>query len=155
MLGFAQCVADKFLQNQFEPSHYKSDSTQPERGKLKILVVDDERLIADTTADILRGAGFDARAVYDGWTAIETALSFRPDCHLTDVMMPSMNGVELAIAITRMSPDAKILLFSGQAGIADILLQGRSQVHELPLLPKPIHPLKLIDAVKLSNPPAE
>jgi CheY-like chemotaxis protein len=151
MLGFAQCVADKFLQNQFEPSDYKSDSTQPERGKLKILVVDDERLIADTTADVLRGAGFDARAVYDGWTAIETALSFRPDCLLTDVMMPGMNGVELAIAITKMSPDTKILLFSGQAGIADILLHGRAQGHEFQLLAKPIHPLKLIDAVKLSN----
>jgi len=59
-----------------------------------------------------------------------------------------MNGVELAIAIRKMYPAAKILLFSGQAGISDILLDGQKQGFEFELIAKPIHPLKLIERLK-------
>jgi len=63
-------------------------------------------------------------------------------------MMPIMNGVELAIAITKMLPSTKILLFSGQMGTSDILHQGHSQGYEFQLLAKPVHPLRLIEALK-------
>jgi CheY-like chemotaxis protein len=63
-------------------------------------------------------------------------------------MMPLMNGVELAIAITKMLPSTKILLFSGQAGISDLLEEGHFQGYEFPLLAKPVHPLRLIEALK-------
>jgi CheY-like chemotaxis protein len=114
----------------------------------RVLIVDDERLLADTTAAILRSAGFRTRTAYDGWEALETARSFHPDYLLTDVMMPIMNGVELAIAITKMLPSTKILLFSGQVGTSDILHQGHSQGYEFQLLAKPVHPLRLIEALK-------
>ena len=61
--------------------------------------------------------------------------------------MPAMNGVELAIALTKMSPGVKILLVSGQAGTSDILEESRQKGFEFPLLAKPIHPLKLIDSL--------
>lgn len=115
--------------------------------KPKILVVDDERLLADTTAAILRRAGFLTLAAYDAFSALEGAASFQPDCLLTDIMMPAMNGVELAIALTKMYPATKILLFSGQAGIADILEESRLQGFEFPLLAKPVHPLKLVESL--------
>ena len=114
----------------------------------KILVVDDERLLADTTASILRRAGFATRTAYDGFEALENMSTFRPDYILTDIMMPSMNGVELAIAIVKMYPRTKILLFSGQAGIAEILEESRSKGFEFPLLAKPVHPSKLIEGIK-------
>jgi CheY-like chemotaxis protein len=114
----------------------------------KILVVDDERLLADTTAAILRHAGFETRIAYDGFVALEVAGSFRPDYILTDIMMPAMNGVELAIAITKMYPVTKILLFSGQAGISEILEQSKAKGFEFPLLAKPVHPAKLIEGLR-------
>jgi len=116
--------------------------------RLKVLVVDDERLLADTTAAILRRAGFYTKAAYDGFGALEMAASFHPDYLLTDIMMPIMNGVELAIAITKMFPAAKILLFSGQAGISDILEEGKAKGFDFPLLAKPIHPSKLIEGLR-------
>jgi CheY-like chemotaxis protein len=114
----------------------------------KILVVDDERLLADTTAAILRHAGFETRIVYDGFAALEVAGSFRPDYILTDIMMPAMNGVELAIAITKMYPVTKIMLFSGQAGISEILEQSKAKGFDFPLLAKPVHPAKLIEGLR-------
>ena len=115
-------------------------------------MVDDERLLADTTAAILRRAGFNAKIAYDGFGALEMATSFHPDYLLTDIMMPGMNGVELAIAMTQMDPATKILLISGQAGIADILEESKGRGFEFPLLAKPVHPSKLIERLrKLKN----
>jgi CheY-like chemotaxis protein len=122
-----------------------TDSTKAEPAKSRVLVVDDEKLIADTTCEILQGAGFDARAAYDGWTALDIADKFHPDYLLTDVLMPRMNGVELAIAITKMSPATRIVLFSGQAGISEILLEGHDLGYEFEIVAKPIHPIKLIE----------
>ncbi len=114
----------------------------------KILIVDDERLLADTTAAILRHAGFETLIAYDGFVAFEVAGSFRPDYILTDIMMPAMNGVELAIAITKMYPATKIMLFSGQAGISEIIEQSKAKGFEFPLLAKPVHPAKLIESLR-------
>ena len=111
----------------------------------KILVVDDQRLIADTLAEILNNAGFDAVAAYDGWDALDKASRFDPDWVLTDVLMPRMNGVELAIAVRKNYPKSAVLLFSGQAGISEILQDGRRQGYEFELIAKPIHPLRLIE----------
>src|ERR1700745_1765888 len=100
----------EFLGNP-EDLALEADATETQPAKPRILVVDDERLIADTCAQILEGAGFDVRAAYEGWTALEIASRFRPDFLLTDVLMPRMNGVELAISINKMLPTTKILLF--------------------------------------------
>lgn len=130
----------------------KSDNERYGAAPPKILVVDDERLLADTTATILRRAGYNAKTAYDGFSALQASSSFHPDYILTDIMMPIMNGVELAIAITRMYPATKILLFSGQAGIADILQESSAKGFEFPLLAKPVHPLELLERLeKLRN----
>jgi len=63
-------------------------------------------------------------------------------------MMPGMNGVELAIAITRTHPKTKVLLFSGQAGISEILEESKAKGFEFPLLAKPVHPTKIIEGLK-------
>jgi hypothetical protein len=47
-----------------------------------------------------------------------------------------------------MLPNTKIVLFSGQAGISDIVEEGHAQGYEFPLLAKPVHPLRLIEALK-------
>jgi hypothetical protein len=56
--------------------------------------------------------------------------------------------VELAIAVRKMYPAVKILLFSGQAGISEILLEGQSRGYQFELIAKPIHPLKLVERLK-------
>ncbi len=126
-----------------QSSHEESADRRP-----SILVVDDHFTIADTLADILNGAGFDAIVAYEARAALQIAERIRPQCLLTDVVMPVMNGVELAIAVRQLLPATKILLLSGQAGISDILHQGRQQGYEFELIAKPIHPERLLDQLK-------
>jgi len=67
--------------------------------KRKVLVVDDERVIADTLAIILNKSGFDASAVYSGSGAVTSARNAPPDLIISDVIMETMNGIEAAIEI--------------------------------------------------------
>jgi CheY-like chemotaxis protein len=144
-------LADGFVRRLAGLPIAESDRAEDDPVKPRVLIVDDERLLADTTAAILHSAGFRTQTAYDGWEALETARSFHPDYLLTDVMMPLMNGIQLAIAVTKMLPNTKIVLFSGQAGISDIVEEGHAQGYEFPLLAKPVHPLRLIEALKGST----
>ncbi len=110
----------------------------------RILVVDDEKVIADTIVQILNRDGFIAEAAYGGEEAIEKATRHCPDLVLSDVLMPQVDGVEAAIAIRRNCPDTRIILFSGQAATVEILARARERGHDFELLPKPIHPTQLI-----------
>jgi CheY-like chemotaxis protein len=72
-----------------------------------------------------------------------------PHISTTDVVMPGMNGVELAIHFRKLRPGCKILLFSGQAATADLLVNAREAGHDFDLVLKPVHPTDLL--AKLSN----
>ena len=125
-----------------------TEACDTKRDRPTVLLVDDEPLIVDTLTEVLEDAGFRVLPAYDGWAALEKVAHCRPDYLLSDVLMPKMNGVELAIAIQKMYPSTRITLFSGQAGIADILLDGQRQGFEFDLLAKPVHPLKIIEHLK-------
>jgi CheY-like chemotaxis protein len=112
--------------------------------QLKVLVADDERVIADTLVIILNQAGFAATAAYSGLKAVELAESLKPDMLISDVIMPDLSGIEAAILIRKILPSCKILLFSGQAATADLLDKARSQGHEFEILAKPVHPQDLL-----------
>ncbi len=118
------------------------------REKPKVLVVDDERVIADTLAMILNQSGFEARAVYSGEKAVESASSFRPDMLITDVIMADLNGIDAAIMIRALLPTVKILLFSGQAATADLLEKARAKGYEFEILAKPVHPQDLLSKLQ-------
>lgn len=113
----------------------------------QVLVVDDESAIADTIAKILMLSGYAAIAAYDGNSALETALLKPPELLITDVVLPGMNGVELAMTIKRVYPDCKILLFSGQASTADLLASAHQSGHRFTLLSKPVPPQDLLAMV--------
>jgi CheY-like chemotaxis protein len=112
--------------------------------KPKVLVADDERVIADTLAIILNQSGFEATAVYSGEKAVEVARSLQPDMLISDVIMTDLNGIDAAIKIRSILPSCKILLFSGQAATADLLDRARGQGHEFEILAKPVHPQDLL-----------
>lgn len=141
-------VEDEQKKDTAVPGQSPQDDTAAEVRRTKVLVVDDHRLIAETLAEILVNAGFEALPAYDGWEALEVASRFHPDWLLSDVLMPRMNGVELAITLQQTFPQTSILLFSGQAGISDILLEGQQRGYEFELIAKPVHPLKLIQRLR-------
>jgi CheY-like chemotaxis protein len=124
----------------------KARSATPGDGAVrrKVLVVDDERLVADTITEILNKNGFEAVAVYSAEAAIPLAGELEPDILLTDVLMPNVNGVQLAVALTQARPLLQVILFSGQTGISDIIQNAREAGYTFDLLPKPIHPQELL-----------
>jgi CheY-like chemotaxis protein len=122
--------------------------TTSRTSKPRILVVDDERRIADTLVIILNQSGFDASAVYTGSDAVDRARASQPDLVITDVIMPDMNGIDAAIQIREFLPACKILLFSGQAATADLLEKARAEGHEFEILAKPVHPQDLLSKLR-------
>jgi CheY-like chemotaxis protein len=121
----------------------------PERNsKPKVLVADDERVIADTLAMILNQSGFEARAVYSGEKALESVTTFVPDMLISDVIMADLNGIDAAIRIRELLPGIKVLLFSGQAATADLLEKARANGHEFEILAKPVHPQDLLNKLR-------
>lgn len=115
-------------------------------------MIDDEATIADSLCEILNGHGYDAQAVYSGQAAIELTRKLCPDLVIADVVMPRLNGIETVLAIRELCPVTRILLFSGQAGTADLLAEARARGHQFELLPKPIHPDHLLKRLeKLQN----
>jgi DNA-binding response OmpR family regulator len=112
-----------------------------------VLVVDDESAIADTLSEILSRSGYAAMVAYDGNEALETALVTPPELLITDVILPGMSGVELAITMRRIFPECKIILFSGQASTADLLTSAKREGHHFTLLSKPVHPRELLARV--------
>lgn len=131
-------------QPKFFASKKAGDDPGGEPHTPRILVVDDESLIADTIVQILNRNGFIAEAAYSGEEAIEIASRTCPELVLSDVLMPQIDGVEAAIAIREKCPDTRIVLFSGQAATVEILARARERGHTFELLPKPIHPTQLI-----------
>ncbi|MGB0054242.1 MAG: response regulator [Terracidiphilus sp.] len=116
--------------------------------KPKVLVADDERVIADTLAMILNQSGFEARAVYSGEKALELAPTYQPDMLISDVIMADLNGIDAAIRIRALLPSIKVLLFSGQAATADLLEKARKDGHEFDILAKPVHPQDLLNRLR-------
>jgi DNA-binding NtrC family response regulator len=113
-----------------------------------VFVVDDEPVIAQTLAMILNQSGFSATAFESSDQAIAAATNGPPDLLITDVVMPGMNGIDLAINFRSTYPGCRVLLFSGQAATANLLEEARSRGYEFDLLSKPVHPVDLLARLK-------
>lgn len=113
----------------------------------RILIVDDERAIADTLSTIFRRQGYEAFTAYDGLLGLDAAMNLRPNLVLSDVSMPGLDGVSMAMAIRGMLPEVPVLLFSGQASTVDLLHGAEEKGFHFELLQKPISPDVMIRKV--------
>jgi DNA-binding NtrC family response regulator len=118
------------------------------QNAIKVFVVDDEKVICDTLAIILNKSGFVATAFTDPLEALKTASTDSPDLLISDVIMPGLTGVELAVRLKAICPECKVLLFSGQAATLDLLDAARENGHDFTLLSKPVHPTDLLNAIR-------
>jgi len=116
-----------------------------ERRRFDILVVDDERIIADSLTVILTRNGYCVGTAYDGVNALELIRAYPPKLVISDVIMPRMTGIELALTLQVLVPECRVLLFSGQASTADLLEKARE--HDFTILNKPVHPTDMLRRV--------
>ncbi len=117
-------------------------------SEVTFFVVDDERIIAETLAAIIKMQGFSSSSFVNPLDALEAAGDEVPDWLISDVMMPQLSGVELAIRIQERCPRCKILLFSGAADTLDLLKEARAQGHSFRILAKPVHPSVLLQQIR-------
>lgn len=122
----------------------------PPAKKHRVSVVDDEYVIATTLAMILTSWGFEARPFTDPAEALQAAKIQSPDLLVTDVVMPRLTGIDLAIQVTRECPDCKVLLFSGQPDTVKLNESARAEGHDFELMMKPVHPTDLRAKIKSS-----
>ncbi len=112
------------------------------------LVIDDDKVVADTVAMVLNVGGFEAMVAYSGETGVELARNREFDFLVTGVVMPKMNGIEAAIEIRKLLPKCKVLLVSGDIESGDLLEDALSRGHKFEILAKPVHPLVLFQTLR-------
>ena len=113
----------------------KSEEGVTEGGSESILLVEDEEMVRRSASILLQRLGYTVIEASNGEEALELAGSYPQPLALllTDLIMPGLNGVELARRIAEMRPDIRVLIMSGYAG--DEL--ERRGAEDLRLLAKP------------------
>lgn len=86
---------------------------------MKILIIEDEKLLADSIGELLRGKGFDVEIVYDGESGAQYAELGVYDLLILDVMMPRMNGYEVARQVRAKRLGTPILMLTARSGLED------------------------------------
>lgn len=86
---------------------------------MKILIIEDERLLADSLKTLLEGKGFDVEAVYDGQSGMEYAELGIYDLLILDVMMPDMDGYQVAKQVRSKRCATPILMLTAKASVED------------------------------------
>lgn len=109
----------------------------------RIVIADDERIIADTLAMILNTQGFYAVPAYSGETAVELARALKPDVLISDLLMGDLSGVDAALEIVEMLPACRVLFITAQATLPDTAV-FRTQGRDFELLQKPFRPEDLL-----------
>jgi DNA-binding response OmpR family regulator len=132
----------------------------PPKGRTKVLVAHDERLIAETLRIILNRNGFETTCVYSGKHAIDAAREWGPHVFLSETTQPGaeggVDGLDAAIQICAIHPRCRVLLFSGQPDRAEQLRSGHTPAHDFEILLKPVPPVELLKRIRaaLKNLPA-
>jgi CheY-like chemotaxis protein len=111
----------------------------------RILVVDDECLVADTLGLIFRKHGFETEVAYSANDALHRARSFAPDLLLCDITMPGRSGLELMADVNRELPECRVIVLTGYyANLARIREQASRLRRPTRVLTKPCDPSDLL-----------
>lgn len=86
---------------------------------MKILIIEDEKLLADSLKAILENKGFEVETAYDGVTGEEYATLGIYDLLILDVMMPGMNGLEVAKTVRNKKCSTPILMLTAKSSLED------------------------------------
>ena len=117
-------------------------------AEYQVYVVDDEPLIASTIAEILIDHGYQARFFTDPLQALASVTHGAPTFLVSDVTMPGLTGVELAMKVLEHSPECRVFLMTAMDSIDMLLEAAGATRHAFPLFHKPFHPGVLLDAME-------
>jgi CheY-like chemotaxis protein len=121
-------------------------SAQDNVSSARILVIDDEKVVATTLRAILEQQGYRTAVAFEGSNAVSLAQSFKPDVVVADIDLPNIDGIEAASQIVRESPHCHVLLYTGKPLGTSAL--AKAQAHGFTIVEKPIAPGDLISRVR-------
>lgn len=90
--------------------------------KCRVLIVEDDPIVLETTAAIVRSFGFSVRIAEDGFVALQILREALPDIILSDLRMPGMSGFELLSIVRRRFPHIPTIAISGEYVLASMPL---------------------------------
>ena len=111
----------------------------------RILIAEDDAAVRRFVARALSHRGHDVTAVEDGLAALEALEATGFDLLLTDIVMPGLDGIELAQKATDKCPDLKVMFITGFAGVA--LNNQVQKTNNAKVLSKPFHLNDLVEQV--------
>jgi DNA-binding NtrC family response regulator len=106
----------------------------------RIVIVNEQHVIGSTLVALLQMKGFSARYFTHALEALTAARSEAPDLLISDVMMPDLSGIDLAIRMKEQCPTCEVLLFSGHASNVALLRIANERGHNFHLLFRQVHP---------------
>lgn len=113
--------------------------------KTKILIVDDEKHIAELISLYLTKEGFETREVYDGRKAMDEFYSFKPELALLDLMLPGVDGYQICTTI-RKNSDVPIIMLTARSDTFDKVLGLEMGADDY--IVKPFEPKEMVARVK-------
>jgi DNA-binding response OmpR family regulator len=120
----------------------------------RVLIVDDEQVIANTLEAILRSNGYEARTAYSAEQALELIAEWQPAFAIVDVILPQLNGIEFCKLLRAQFPACGFLLISGETLTGELLEQAEKDGQTFEVVAKPVHPNVLLEraAAMLGSP---
>ena len=116
---------------------------------MRVLILDDEKVIADTLCVVLNQSGYEARAAYDHASAMAVARQLEPDVLITGFNnCCEKNGGETAAEVLTFLPHCYVFIFSGSAAAAPALEEFWRRGYRFDVLAKPVHPQDLLEQMR-------
>jgi CheY-like chemotaxis protein len=121
----------------------------------KILIIDDDKLVRESTQILLRSKGYDVVVAPDGKAGLEQAQSGAFDLAIVDLFMPGMDGLQVIKALHASRPDIPVIaasgfMFSSDSGRPDMpeFENMAAEAGAVSTLYKPLRPKEVLSAVE-------
>ena len=115
----------------------------------RVAIIDDDPIVADTLAEILKLHGYEAKTHYNDESALADAQQFCPQVILSDVCMGKIDGIETALRIREYHPECRIILFTASPLSSDIYRRIDDLGFES--LRRPLHPWDVLVLLRAEN----
>jgi len=117
---------------------------ETDKAMIRILLAEDDQVMREYLTRALERAGYAVAAVDRGTAAIPLLESESFDLLLTDIVMPEMDGIELAQKVAEMAPSTRVMFITGFAAVT---LRAGKTMPQARVLSKPFHLRDLVAEV--------
>ncbi len=109
--------------------------SRPDATRGRVLIVDDEEVLAATLLEFLQGEGFEVATAGDAPAALALAERFEPDLALCDVQLPGADGLELLDRLLNLRPDTLVMMITAYATVENAVAAFRRGAHDYLMKP--------------------